>query len=78
MSMAVRASGFSLAYSTATALGGFTPYVATWLIARTHDDYAYNARRSAEAAGLDADSVYLVSLPAGQQRTTRRCPWHSV
>jgi salicylate---CoA ligase len=35
------------------------------LIARTHDDYAYNARRSAEIACLDADSVYLVSLPAG-------------
>jgi salicylate---CoA ligase len=35
------------------------------LIARTHDDYAYNARRSAEVAGLDADSVYLVTLPAG-------------
>ena len=33
----VRASGFSLAYSSATALGGFTPYVCTWLIARTHD-----------------------------------------
>lgn len=35
------------------------------LIARTHDDYAYNARRSAEVAGIDAGSVYLVSLPAG-------------
>lgn len=35
------------------------------LIARTHDDYAYNARRSAEMAALDAASVYLVSLPAG-------------
>ncbi len=35
------------------------------LIARTHDDYAYNAVRSAAMAGLDADSVYLVSLPAG-------------
>jgi salicylate---CoA ligase len=34
------------------------------LIARTHDDYAYNASRSAEVAGLDAGSVYLVSLPA--------------
>ena len=34
------------------------------LIARTHDDYAYNARASAELCGLDADSVYLVSLPA--------------
>ncbi|MDQ1472950.1 MAG: hypothetical protein QOJ99_4430 [Bryobacterales bacterium] len=32
----VRASGFSLAYSLATALfGGFTPYISTWLIDRT-------------------------------------------
>ncbi|GAA0897373.1 (2,3-dihydroxybenzoyl)adenylate synthase [Pseudonocardia zijingensis] len=35
------------------------------LIARTHDDYAYNARRSSEVAGIDAGTVYLVSLPAG-------------
>jgi 2,3-dihydroxybenzoate-AMP ligase len=35
------------------------------LIGRTHDDYAYNARRSAEMACVDADTVYLVSLPAG-------------
>ncbi|MBP2320376.1 2,3-dihydroxybenzoate-AMP ligase [Kibdelosporangium banguiense] len=35
------------------------------LIARTHDDYVYNARRSSEMAGVDADTVYLVSLPAG-------------
>jgi 2,3-dihydroxybenzoate-AMP ligase len=35
------------------------------LIARTHDDYAYNARASAAMAAIDADSVYLVSLPAG-------------
>ncbi len=35
------------------------------LIARTHDDYAYNARASAEVAGLDASSRYLVALPAG-------------
>jgi metabolite-proton symporter len=34
----VRASGFSLAYSLATALfGGFTPYIATWLIDRTQN-----------------------------------------
>ena len=31
----VRASGFSLAYSTATALGGFTPFICTWLIETT-------------------------------------------
>lgn len=32
---AVRASGFSLAYSLATAVGGFTPFVVTWLIGVT-------------------------------------------
>jgi salicylate---CoA ligase len=35
------------------------------LIARTHDDYAYNARASAAVCGVDADTVYLVGLPAG-------------
>ncbi|MHA6621961.1 (2,3-dihydroxybenzoyl)adenylate synthase [Pseudonocardia sp. DLS-67] len=35
------------------------------LIARTHDDYAYNALASARLCGLDAGTVYLVSLPAG-------------
>jgi 2,3-dihydroxybenzoate-AMP ligase len=34
------------------------------LIARTHDDYAYNALQSAKLAGVDATSSYLVSLPA--------------
>jgi 2,3-dihydroxybenzoate-AMP ligase len=34
------------------------------LIARTHDDYAYNALASAEMCGIDAGTVYLVSLPA--------------
>jgi 2,3-dihydroxybenzoate-AMP ligase len=35
------------------------------LIVRTHDDYAYNALASAPVCGVDADTVYLVSLPAG-------------
>ena len=34
------------------------------LIARTHDDYAYNARASAGLCGLGPGTVYLVSLPA--------------
>jgi 2,3-dihydroxybenzoate-AMP ligase len=34
------------------------------LIARTHDDYAYNARASAELCGLGSDTVYLGTLPA--------------
>jgi 2,3-dihydroxybenzoate-AMP ligase len=35
------------------------------LIARTHDDYAYNARASAAVSGVDAATRYLVTLPAG-------------
>ncbi|WP_369201248.1 (2,3-dihydroxybenzoyl)adenylate synthase [Streptomyces sp. PU-14G] len=34
------------------------------LIPRTHDDYAYNLRASAQVAGLDASSVTLLALPA--------------
>ena len=34
------------------------------LIARTHDDYAYNARASAQLCGLGEDTVYLTALPA--------------
>ncbi len=35
------------------------------LIARTHDDYVYNATASAMECGLTGDDVYLVALPAG-------------
>lgn len=34
------------------------------LIPRTHDDYAYNARASAEVCGLAPADTYLVALPA--------------
>lgn len=33
------------------------------LIPRTHDDYLYSVRASAEICALNADSVYLVTLP---------------
>ncbi|MFL6075729.1 MAG: (2,3-dihydroxybenzoyl)adenylate synthase [Mycobacteriales bacterium] len=33
------------------------------IIARTHDDYEYNARACAAACGFGADTVYLVILP---------------
>ena len=33
------------------------------LIARTHDDYAYNARASAQLCGLSRSTVYLGTLP---------------
>ena len=35
------------------------------LIARTHNDYTYNAKRSAEVCGFAADTVYLAALPMG-------------
>jgi len=35
------------------------------LIARTHDDYTYNATCSGEVSGFDGATVYLVALPAG-------------
>ncbi|MGH3149586.1 MAG: AMP-binding protein, partial [Streptosporangiaceae bacterium] len=34
------------------------------LIARTHNDYAYNARASAQLCQLDEHTAYLVALPA--------------
>ncbi|MGI5221609.1 (2,3-dihydroxybenzoyl)adenylate synthase [Nocardia sp. CA-290969] len=34
------------------------------LIARTHDDYVYNATASAEVCALGTDDVYLAALPA--------------
>ena len=56
MPVQVRASGFSLAYSLATALfGGFTPMIATWLIQVTGDKAAPGAWLSfAAAIGLCA------------------------
>ena len=35
------------------------------LVPRTHDDYAYNAAATAQAAGLTEDSAYLAVLPVG-------------
>ncbi|MPZ81828.1 MAG: AMP-binding protein [Actinophytocola sp.] len=35
------------------------------IIARTHDDYEYNARQSGEVCGFGQDTVYLVTLPMG-------------
>ncbi|WP_045821651.1 (2,3-dihydroxybenzoyl)adenylate synthase [Williamsia herbipolensis] len=43
------------------------------LIARTHADYRYNARRSAEIAELIARDVYLVALP-GAHNFPLCCP----
>jgi 2,3-dihydroxybenzoate-AMP ligase len=39
------------------------------LIPRTHDDYHYSVRASAEICGLDQDTRYLVALPAAHNFT---------
>lgn len=35
------------------------------MIPRTHDDYAYNFRTSAQVCGFSPETVYLISLPIG-------------
>lgn len=39
------------------------------VISRTHNDYEYNSRRSAEVCGFGPDTVYLVVLPAAHNFT---------
>ncbi|MFC5141520.1 (2,3-dihydroxybenzoyl)adenylate synthase [Actinomycetospora rhizophila] len=39
------------------------------LIPRTHDDYLYSVRASAEICGLSPDTVYLAALPAAHNFT---------
>lgn len=70
MPAAVRASGFSLAYSLATALfGGFTPYVSTWLIDQTHNK-AIPGAWVAFAAAMGLTATLL--LGSGKPRDTIR------
>jgi len=61
----VRASGFSLAYSLATCVGGFTPAVCMWLIERTHNKAMPGIWLSVVAA--IALSAILFSKPYARQ-----------
>ena len=67
MPPAVRASGFSMAYSLATALfGGFTPYISTWLIETTHNRAIPGAWVAfAATMGLIATLVLGKRMPTG-------------
>jgi metabolite-proton symporter len=84
----VRASGFSLAYSLSAALfGGFTPYISTWLIGRTHNQAmpavwlmfaaviglsaSLMSRRTAQESG---DSASPELTPAGSRGSTPDWP----
>lgn len=61
----VRASGFSLAYSLATAVGGFTPFIATWLIKATGTTAAPGAWLSGIAAISLIATLWSVFRPLG-------------
>jgi metabolite-proton symporter len=61
----VRASGFSLAYSLATTLGGFTPFISTWLIRETSDK---------AVPGLWLSVAALLSLVAALLAKPHRAP----
>jgi MFS family permease len=67
MPVDVRTSGFSMAYSLATVVGGMTPAICTWLIHTTGDTAMPGAWMGlAAVAGLLA--VWLIGLvPARQE-----------
>jgi MFS family permease len=69
MPLEVRATGFSLAYSMATALfGGFTPYISTWLIETTHNQAIPGAWVSL-AALIGLIATLLLTAHPREQRT---------
>jgi MFS transporter, MHS family, citrate/tricarballylate:H+ symporter len=72
----VRASGFSLAYSLATTLGGFSLAISTWLIRATGDVAAPGLWMSfAAACGLAAAwAIYRPGGLAGREAATGTLP----
>ena len=65
----VRTTGFSLAYSLATTVGGFTPAIVTWLIATTENRAMPGAWMSAAAAiGLLATLILARQAFAGRAK----------
>ncbi len=71
----VRASGFSLAYSLATCIGGLTPALCTWLIGATGDKAIPGAWMTAAAvSGLIAALIAKVDRPLGDSLSGRSRP----
>jgi MFS family permease len=64
----IRASGFSLAYSLATAVGGFTPFIATWLVKRTGDLAMPGAWLAVCAAAALAAALVIAETAPGRVR----------
>jgi MFS family permease len=59
----VRATGFSLAYSLATTIGGFTPFIVTWLIGLTHNQAMPGAWLTLAAAISLAAALFATAEP---------------
>ncbi len=71
MPVEVRTTGFSLAYSPATTIGGFTPAISTYLIHATANKAAPGAWMSlAAVCGLIATLVLYRSSAARSQYKT--------
>lgn len=79
MPVSVRASGFSIAYSLATALfGGFTPAISTYLIHETHNQ-AIPGAWLALAAAIGLSAVFFTrDRTAAQPATLAREPEKSL
>ena len=72
----VRTSGFSLAYSLATTLGGSSLLISTWLIAHTGDNAAPGYWMSfAALCGLVATSRSIAALRAASSTRPPARPW---
>ena len=67
----VRTTGFSLAYSLATTLGGFTPAISTWLIERFHNKAAPALWMSFSAVCGLAGTLLLRSRRRGYGASSR-------
>jgi MHS family citrate/tricarballylate:H+ symporter-like MFS transporter len=68
----VRTTGFSLAYSLATALGGFTPAISTWLIDAMHDRAAPAVWMTFSAVcGLVGTALVFARLRSAQGASIR-------
>jgi hypothetical protein len=74
MPPAVRASGFSLAYSLATAIfGGFTPAISTYLIGVTHNQAIPGAWLSL-AALMGLSAAIITRGRTAESRTAQTAP----
>jgi hypothetical protein len=68
MPVHVRTTGFSMAYSLATLVGGFTPAISTWLIHTTGDKAAPGAWMSVAAVCGMVATLFLYRSKATREQ----------